>query len=54
MDVNYVYAGLQNGTILVYDTRQVNSEVHRLLLDNSRYPIVSMNYVPKAADETLG
>ncbi|XP_038053459.1 E3 ubiquitin-protein ligase RFWD3-like isoform X2 [Patiria miniata] len=53
-DVNYVYAGLQNGAILVYDTRQVNSEVHRLALDNSRCPIVSLNYVPRAADQSLG
>ena len=53
-DVNYVYAGLQNGAILVYDTRQVNGEVQRLALNNSRCPIVSLNYVPKAADQALG
>ncbi|XP_022094225.1 E3 ubiquitin-protein ligase RFWD3-like isoform X2 [Acanthaster planci] len=53
-DVNYIYAGLQNGAILIYDTRQVNQEVHRLALDNSRCPIVSLNYVPRAADQSLG
>ncbi|XP_033638921.1 E3 ubiquitin-protein ligase RFWD3-like [Asterias rubens] len=53
-DVNYVYAGLQNGSILVYDTRQTASEVHKLSLDNSRCPIVALTYVPKAADASLG
>ncbi len=53
-DVNYVYAGLQNGSILVYDTRQTANEVHKLSLDNSRCPIVALSYVPKAADASLG
>ncbi|XP_072018015.1 E3 ubiquitin-protein ligase rfwd3.S-like [Amphiura filiformis] len=48
-DVNYIYAGLQNGTIrIIYDTRQTAMELETLNKDGSRCPIVSLNYVPAA------
>lgn len=47
-DVNYLYAGLSNGTILVYDTRNTSQEVLALNREGSKHPIVAMNYVPKS------
>ncbi|XP_033116887.1 E3 ubiquitin-protein ligase RFWD3-like [Anneissia japonica] len=45
-DVNYIYGGLQNGSVLVYDTRQPNTEVQVLTNENYSTPMVSLIYVP--------
>ncbi|KAJ8021952.1 E3 ubiquitin-protein ligase RFWD3 [Holothuria leucospilota] len=47
-DVNYLFAGLSNGTIVVYDTRNTSEEVLTLNREGSKHPIVAMNYVHKA------
>ncbi|XP_051787501.1 E3 ubiquitin-protein ligase RFWD3 [Erpetoichthys calabaricus] len=48
-DPNYVYAGLSNGSILVYDTRDTSTYVHELASLGSRCPVVSLSYLPRAA-----
>ncbi|XP_071955121.1 E3 ubiquitin-protein ligase rfwd3.S-like [Antedon mediterranea] len=45
-DVNYIYGGLQNGSVLVYDTRQANQAVQVLNNNNYSTPMVSLVYVP--------
>ncbi|XP_002732699.2 uncharacterized protein LOC100377562 [Saccoglossus kowalevskii] len=44
-DTNYVYAGLQNGSIVMYDTRNTLTQVAQFNRDGSRCPIVSLQYV---------
>lgn len=34
---NYVYAGLNNGSVLIYDTRDTSTHVHELQPLRSRY-----------------
>ncbi|XP_023565095.1 E3 ubiquitin-protein ligase RFWD3 [Octodon degus] len=46
---NYVYAGLANGSILVYDLRNTNSHVQELAPQKARCPLVSLSYIPRAA-----
>ncbi|XP_014671904.1 PREDICTED: E3 ubiquitin-protein ligase RFWD3-like [Priapulus caudatus] len=40
------YAGLQNGTVLVYDTRNTRTHCEQLNTASSRSPVVSLQYVP--------
>lgn len=50
LDENYyLYAGLVNGSILVYDMRITNSHVQELVPQKARCPLVSLSYIPKAA-----
>lgn len=48
-DTNYVYAGLINGSVLVYDLRDTSSSVRELVPQGSRCPVVSLSYLPRMA-----
>ncbi|XP_075996901.1 E3 ubiquitin-protein ligase rfwd3.S [Genypterus blacodes] len=50
---NYIYAGLRNGSVLVYDTRDTSTHVQELLPLRSRCPVVSLCYVPRAASSSF-
>ncbi|NWT03641.1 RFWD3 ligase, partial [Mionectes macconnelli] len=52
-DTNYVYAGLVNGSILIYDLRDTNSHVQELVPQRSRCPMVSLSYLPRMASASL-
>ncbi|XP_074864715.1 E3 ubiquitin-protein ligase RFWD3 isoform X2 [Carettochelys insculpta] len=52
-DTNYIYAGLVNGSILVYDLRDTSSHVQELAPQKSRCPMVSLSYLPRMASATL-
>ncbi|NWU78044.1 RFWD3 ligase, partial [Onychorhynchus coronatus] len=52
-DTNYVYAGLVNGSIMIYDLRDTNSHVQELVPQKSRCPMVSLSYLPRAASASL-
>ncbi|XP_038223664.1 E3 ubiquitin-protein ligase RFWD3 isoform X1 [Dermochelys coriacea] len=52
-DTNYIYAGLVNGSILVYDLRDTSSHVQELAPQKSRCPMVSLSYLPRMASTTL-
>ncbi|XP_072529844.1 E3 ubiquitin-protein ligase rfwd3.S [Salminus brasiliensis] len=46
---NYIYAGLSNGSVLVYDTRDTSTHVQELAPVRSSCPVVSLSYLPRAA-----
>ncbi|XP_078527622.1 E3 ubiquitin-protein ligase RFWD3 [Lissotriton helveticus] len=48
-DTNYIYAGLINGSVLVYDLRDTSSSVRELVPQGSRCPVVSLSYLPRMA-----
>ncbi|NWX92186.1 RFWD3 ligase, partial [Nothoprocta pentlandii] len=48
-DTNYIYAGLVNGSIMVYDLRDTSSHVQELTPQKSRCPMVSLSYLPRMA-----
>lgn len=50
---NYVYAGLNNGSVLVYDTRDTSTHVQELQPLRSRCPVASLCYVPRAASSSF-
>ncbi|CAL8260121.1 unnamed protein product [Merluccius merluccius] len=50
---NYVYAGLLNGSVLVYDTRDTSTHVQELLPLGARCPVASLCYVPRAASSSF-
>ncbi|XP_034033226.1 E3 ubiquitin-protein ligase RFWD3 [Thalassophryne amazonica] len=51
---NYVYAGLNNGSVLVYDTRDTSTHVQELLQPlPSRCPVASLCYMPRAASSSF-
>ncbi|XP_075796791.1 E3 ubiquitin-protein ligase RFWD3 isoform X1 [Pelodiscus sinensis] len=52
-DTNYVYAGLVNGSILVYDLRDTSAHVQELAPQKSRCPMVSLSYLPRMASAAL-
>ncbi|NXR25683.1 RFWD3 ligase, partial [Cinclus mexicanus] len=52
-DTNYVYAGLVNGSIMIYDLRDTNSHVQELVPQKSRCPVVSLSYLPRMASASL-
>eukprot|EP00057_Strongylocentrotus_purpuratus_P032302 XP_787195.3 PREDICTED: E3 ubiquitin-protein ligase RFWD3 [Strongylocentrotus purpuratus] len=52
-NTNYVYAGLQNGAVVIYDTRKTDTEVQTLTREGSRCPIVSLKYVPSKTGDAL-
>lgn len=45
---NYIYAGLANGSILIYDLRNTNAYVQELVPQKARCPLVSLSYLPRA------
>ncbi|KFQ19498.1 E3 ubiquitin-protein ligase RFWD3, partial [Mesitornis unicolor] len=52
-DTNYIYAGLINGSIMIYDLRDTNSHVQELVPQKSRCPMVSLSYLPRMASASL-
>ncbi|XP_032468930.1 E3 ubiquitin-protein ligase RFWD3 isoform X4 [Phocoena sinus] len=46
---NYMYAGLVNGSILLYDLRNTSSHIQELAPQKARCPLVSLSYIPRAA-----
>ncbi|KAG7324061.1 hypothetical protein KOW79_012077 [Hemibagrus wyckioides] len=46
---NYIYAGLSNGSVRVYDTRDTSTHVQELAPFRSSCPVVSLSYLPRAA-----
>ncbi|XP_063053426.1 E3 ubiquitin-protein ligase RFWD3 [Engraulis encrasicolus] len=52
-DSNYVYAGLTNGSVRVYDVRDTSTHVHELHALGSRCPVASLTYMPRAASSTF-
>ncbi|NXL38136.1 RFWD3 ligase, partial [Glaucidium brasilianum] len=52
-DTNYIYAGLVNGSIMIYDLRDTNSHVQELVPQKSRCPMVSLSYLPRMASASL-
>ncbi|KFV73564.1 E3 ubiquitin-protein ligase RFWD3, partial [Struthio camelus australis] len=52
-DTNYIYAGLVNGSIMVYDLRETSSHVQELAPQKSRCPMVSLSYLPRMASASL-
>ncbi|NXG50700.1 RFWD3 ligase, partial [Psilopogon haemacephalus] len=52
-DTNYVYAGLVNGSIMIYDLRDTSSHVQELVPQKSRCPMVSLSYLPRMASASL-
>ncbi|EFB22419.1 hypothetical protein PANDA_016934, partial [Ailuropoda melanoleuca] len=46
---NHIYAGLVNGSILVYDLRNTSSHIQELVPQKARCPLVSLSYIPRAA-----
>ncbi|XP_014705800.1 E3 ubiquitin-protein ligase RFWD3 isoform X1 [Equus asinus] len=50
---NYMYAGLVNGSILVYDLRNTSSHIQELVPQKARCPLVSLSYIPRAASATF-
>ncbi|XP_073688189.1 E3 ubiquitin-protein ligase rfwd3.S [Garra rufa] len=50
---NYIYAGLANGSVLVYDTRDTSTHVQELAPLRSSCPVVSLSYIPRAASSTF-
>ncbi|XP_066279408.1 E3 ubiquitin-protein ligase rfwd3.S-like isoform X2 [Branchiostoma lanceolatum] len=52
-DNNYVYAGLQNGSVLVFDQRDTTKYVEELSPPRTRCPIVAISYVPRDPSSSL-
>ncbi|XP_050759972.1 E3 ubiquitin-protein ligase RFWD3 [Gymnogyps californianus] len=52
-DTNYIYAGLVNGSIMIYDLRDTNSHVQELVPQKYRCPMVSLSYLPRMASASL-
>jgi len=53
-DRNYFYAGLQNGTVLVFDVRNLSEPVVTLNQDTgSRSPVVSVQYMPGTSGSSI-
>ncbi|XP_074170675.1 E3 ubiquitin-protein ligase RFWD3 isoform X4 [Rhinolophus sinicus] len=48
-ETNYMYAGLVNGSVLVFDLRNTSSPVQELVPQKARCPLVSLSYIPRAA-----
>ncbi|XP_021488240.1 E3 ubiquitin-protein ligase RFWD3 isoform X1 [Meriones unguiculatus] len=46
---NYIYAGLANGSVLIYDLRNTNAYIQELVPQKARCPLVSLSYLPRAA-----
>ncbi|NXC21047.1 RFWD3 ligase, partial [Corythaeola cristata] len=52
-DANYIYAGLVNGSVMIYDLRHTSSHVQELVPQKSRCPMVSLSYLPRMASASL-
>ncbi|XP_061696605.1 E3 ubiquitin-protein ligase RFWD3 isoform X2 [Syngnathoides biaculeatus] len=52
-DPNYAYAGLSNGSVLLYDVRDTSAHVRELQPLRSRAPVASLCYIPRAASSSF-
>ncbi|NXN06450.1 RFWD3 ligase, partial [Indicator maculatus] len=52
-NTNYIYAGLVNGSIMIYDLRNTKSHVQELVPQKSRCPMVSLSYLPRMDSASL-
>lgn len=52
-DFNYVYAGLINGSVLVYDLRNTSKYVQKLRLWDFRAPVITLSYMPRATSDAF-
>ncbi|XP_053741710.1 E3 ubiquitin-protein ligase RFWD3 isoform X1 [Synchiropus splendidus] len=52
-NTNYIYAGLSNGSVLVYDTRDTSTHVQELQPLRSSCPVASLCYIPRAASSSF-
>lgn len=52
-NTSYIYAGLSNGSVLVYDVRDTSTHVQELEPLRSRCPVASLCYVPRAASSSF-
>ncbi|XP_077324624.1 E3 ubiquitin-protein ligase rfwd3.S-like isoform X2 [Lithobates pipiens] len=52
-DFNYVYGGMINGLVMVYDLRNTSKHVNKLRLWESRAPVVTLSYMPRATSEAF-
>ncbi|KAM9374298.1 E3 ubiquitin-protein ligase RFWD3 [Phaethornis superciliosus] len=52
-DTNYIYAGLVNGSVMIYDLRDTSSHVQELVPQKSKCPMVSLSYLPRMASASL-
>ncbi|XP_074660083.1 E3 ubiquitin-protein ligase rfwd3.L-like [Tubulanus polymorphus] len=52
-DRNYMYAGLANGTVVVYDIRNTSEHVQLLNTNGSRKPVVGLQYMPMEYRENI-
>lgn len=50
---NYIYAGLNNGSVLIYDTRDTSTHIQELQPLRSRCPVASLCYMPRAASSSF-
>ncbi|XP_019713221.1 E3 ubiquitin-protein ligase RFWD3 isoform X2 [Hippocampus comes] len=50
---NYVYAGLSNGSVLLYDIRDTSAHVQEFQPLRSRAPVASLCYIPRAASSSF-
>uniref|UniRef100_A0A8C0RB96 E3 ubiquitin-protein ligase RFWD3 n=1 Tax=Canis lupus familiaris TaxID=9615 RepID=A0A8C0RB96_CANLF len=50
---NHIYAGLVNGSILLYDLRNTSSHIQELAPQKARCPLVSLSYIPRAASSAF-
>ncbi|XP_077599058.1 E3 ubiquitin-protein ligase rfwd3.S-like isoform X1 [Stigmatopora nigra] len=52
-NTNFVYAGLNNGSILLYDLRHTSTHVQELQPLRSRTPVASLCYIPRTASSSF-
>uniref|UniRef100_A0A3Q0T1C0 RING-type E3 ubiquitin transferase n=1 Tax=Amphilophus citrinellus TaxID=61819 RepID=A0A3Q0T1C0_AMPCI len=52
-NTSYIYAGLSNGSVLIYDVRDTSTHVQELEPLRSRCPVASLCYVPRAASSSF-
>uniref|UniRef100_A0A1A8JUW9 RING-type E3 ubiquitin transferase n=1 Tax=Nothobranchius kuhntae TaxID=321403 RepID=A0A1A8JUW9_NOTKU len=50
---NYIYAGLSNGSVLLYDTRDTSTHIQELQPLRYRCPVASLCYVSQAASSSF-
>lgn len=46
-DKNYFFAGQQNGTVVLFDTRNLSQCVTQMTIEGSWSPVVSLQYLPR-------
>uniref|UniRef100_A0A8C5HQ71 RING-type E3 ubiquitin transferase n=1 Tax=Gouania willdenowi TaxID=441366 RepID=A0A8C5HQ71_GOUWI len=52
-NTNYIYAGLNNGSVYVYDTRDTSTHVKELEPLRPRCPVASLCYIPRSTSSSF-